>query len=140
MEAATTETGLGVLAITHYTRLLEVLHPDHMHILSRGRIVVSGGPELAEQLERTGYAGWAEEPEEGADDGRQVPRGGRSGRRSTTRSAVRVRARPTIRLPTLSADASADPSADRRSPPSEAGPAGITRLYYTPSPGQCGVT
>jgi Fe-S cluster assembly ATP-binding protein len=62
VEAATTESGLGVLAITHYTRLLGVLHPDHTHVLSRGRIVVSGGPELAEELERTGYAGWAEEP------------------------------------------------------------------------------
>jgi Fe-S cluster assembly ATP-binding protein len=64
VEAATTETGLGVLAITHYTRLLGVLHPDHTHVLSKGRIVVSGGPELAEELERTGYAEWATEPED----------------------------------------------------------------------------
>ena len=75
VEAATTETGLGVLAITHYFRLLEVLHPDHTHVLSRGRIVVSGGPELAEELERTGYAGWAVEPAEGADDKRPGPEG-----------------------------------------------------------------
>jgi Fe-S cluster assembly ATP-binding protein len=68
VEAATTETGLGVLAITHYTRLLGVLHPDHTHVLSRGRIVASGGPELAEELERTGYAGWAEEAEEAEDE------------------------------------------------------------------------
>ena len=55
--------GLGVLAITHYTRLLSVLRPDHTHVLSRGRIVASGGPELADELERTGYAGWVEEDE-----------------------------------------------------------------------------
>jgi Fe-S cluster assembly ATP-binding protein len=46
---------LGVLAITHYNRLLEELHPDHVHILVKGRIVASGGPELADQLERDGY-------------------------------------------------------------------------------------
>jgi Fe-S cluster assembly ATP-binding protein len=63
VEAATTETGLGVLAITHYTRLLSELRPDFTHVLSRGRIVASGGPELADELERTGYAGWAEEEE-----------------------------------------------------------------------------
>jgi Fe-S cluster assembly ATP-binding protein len=63
VEAATTEIGLGVLAITHYTRLLSELRPDHTHVLSKGRIVVSGGPELADELERTGYAGWAEEEE-----------------------------------------------------------------------------
>jgi Fe-S cluster assembly ATP-binding protein len=61
VEAATTETGLGVLAITHYTRLLSELRPDSTHVLSRGRIVASGGPELADELERTGYASWAEE-------------------------------------------------------------------------------
>jgi Fe-S cluster assembly ATP-binding protein len=61
VEAATTETGLGVLAITHYTRLLSELRPDHTHVLSAGRIVVSGGPELADELERTGYGEWAAE-------------------------------------------------------------------------------
>ncbi len=59
VEAATEETGLGVFAITHYNRLLSELHPDRVHVLSAGRIVASGGPELAEELERTGYAGWA---------------------------------------------------------------------------------
>ena len=49
------EWGLGVLAITHYRRLLSVLRPDAVHVLVRGRIVASGGPELAEELERTGY-------------------------------------------------------------------------------------
>ena len=61
VEAATNETGLGVLAITHYTRLLTELRPDRTHVLSGGRIVASGGPELADELEITGYAGWAEE-------------------------------------------------------------------------------
>ncbi len=58
--------GLGVLAITHYTRLLTVLRPDHTHVLFQGRIVRSGGPELADELERTGYAGWTTEPDGGA--------------------------------------------------------------------------
>lgn len=58
VEAATTEFGLGVVAITHFARLLTVLHADRVHVLLRGRIVTSGGPELAEQLEETGYAGW----------------------------------------------------------------------------------
>ena len=44
IEALTNEQNIGVLAITHYNRLLEVLHPDHVHILVKGRIVSSGGP------------------------------------------------------------------------------------------------
>jgi len=56
IEALTNEQGIGVLAITHYNRLLEVLRPDHVHILVKGRIVSSGGPELADQLEIDGYA------------------------------------------------------------------------------------
>jgi Fe-S cluster assembly ATP-binding protein len=44
-----------VLAITHYSRLLDELHPDRVHVLYEGRIVESGGPELAEELERSGY-------------------------------------------------------------------------------------
>jgi Fe-S cluster assembly ATP-binding protein len=61
IEAETSETGLGVLAITHYSRLLHELKPDRVHVLSRGRIAASGGPELAAQLEGTGYAGYVEE-------------------------------------------------------------------------------
>src|SRR5690606_30581421 len=49
---------LGVLAITHYQRLLDHLEPDHVHILVDGRIVESGGPELAERLESEGYDAW----------------------------------------------------------------------------------
>ncbi|HEY3143775.1 MAG TPA: ABC transporter ATP-binding protein, partial [Acidimicrobiales bacterium] len=49
---------LGILAITHYQRLLDYLEPDKVHILIDGRIVASGGPELARQLEREGYEAW----------------------------------------------------------------------------------
>ena len=47
--------GMGVVLITHYQRLLDEIRPDHIHILVDGRIVASGGMELAEQLERDGY-------------------------------------------------------------------------------------
>ena len=53
------EEGMGVIAITHYNRLLTELRPDRVHILVKGRIVASGGPELADQLERDGYAAFA---------------------------------------------------------------------------------
>ena len=46
----------GVLLITHYQRLLDYVEPDRVHVLSRGEIVRSGGPELARELEREGYA------------------------------------------------------------------------------------
>jgi Fe-S cluster assembly ATP-binding protein len=46
----------GVLLITHYQRLLDYVRPDRVHVLSAGRIVRSGGPELAHELEREGYA------------------------------------------------------------------------------------
>ncbi len=46
----------GVLLITHYQRLLDYVKPDQVHVLSRGRIVRIGGPELAHELEREGYA------------------------------------------------------------------------------------
>ena len=46
----------SVLLITHYQRLLDYVTPDAVHVLSRGRIVRSGGPELAHELEREGYA------------------------------------------------------------------------------------
>jgi Fe-S cluster assembly ATP-binding protein len=46
----------SVLIITHYQRLLDYVKPDKVHVLSRGRIVRSGGPELAHELEREGYA------------------------------------------------------------------------------------
>ena len=61
IEDATSEWGLGVIAVTHYNRLLEELHADRVHIFAKGRILESGGPELATKLEETGYAAWAAE-------------------------------------------------------------------------------
>jgi len=58
IEAATAE-GLAVLAITHYNRLLEELHADVVHIFGDGHILASGGPELATQLEESGYESFA---------------------------------------------------------------------------------
>src|ERR671936_922659 len=49
---------LGVLLITHYTRILRYIAPDHVHVMVAGRIVESGGPELAEELEERGYERW----------------------------------------------------------------------------------
>jgi Fe-S cluster assembly ATP-binding protein len=46
----------GVLLITHYQRLLDYVEPDRVHVLTHGEIVRSGGPELARELEREGYA------------------------------------------------------------------------------------
>jgi Fe-S cluster assembly ATP-binding protein len=45
----------GMLVITHYQRLLDYIKPDRVHVLAQGRIVASGGPELALELEREGY-------------------------------------------------------------------------------------
>jgi Fe-S cluster assembly ATP-binding protein len=58
LQAATTEWDCGVLAITHFRRLLVELTPDVIHVMSDGRIVATGGPELAETLERDGYEGF----------------------------------------------------------------------------------
>jgi len=52
---------LGVLIITHYTRILRYITPDHVHVMVDGRIVESGGPELAERLESQGYEGYRED-------------------------------------------------------------------------------
>jgi Fe-S cluster assembly ATP-binding protein len=59
IESATVQWGLGVVAITHFSRLLVELRADTIHVLSAGRIVATGGPELAQELETTGYAGYA---------------------------------------------------------------------------------
>lgn len=56
VEDLSNEGDLGVLAITHYSRLLNELKPDRVHILVKGRIVKSGGPELADVLDTDGYA------------------------------------------------------------------------------------
>ena len=57
-EVRSTRPEMGVLAITHYQRLLDHLTPDVVHILVDGRIVDSGGPELAQRLEAEGYDAW----------------------------------------------------------------------------------
>ena len=68
VEEATSETGLGVLAITHYTRLLRELKVDRVHILVKGQIRHAGGPELADELEVDGYAAYQDdEPELGSE-------------------------------------------------------------------------
>jgi Fe-S cluster assembly ATP-binding protein len=51
---------LGVLVITHYQRILNYIKPEHVHILVQGRIIMSGGPELALELEDRGYE-WVKE-------------------------------------------------------------------------------
>ena len=53
---------LGVLVITHYQRILQYLEPDVVHVLVDGRIVASGGMELANRLEREGYEAWRNPP------------------------------------------------------------------------------
>lgn len=47
---------MGILLITHYARILDQLAPDHVHVLSNGAIVRSGGRELADEIEKDGYA------------------------------------------------------------------------------------
>jgi Fe-S cluster assembly ATP-binding protein len=59
VQEATREWDLGVLAITHFRRLLDVLHPDVVHVLSEGRVVASGDSGLAEIVDRTGYAAYS---------------------------------------------------------------------------------
>ena len=60
IEALTNDVGVGVLAITHYARLLTELRPDRVHVFMGGRVVTSGGPELADELEISGYEGLAQ--------------------------------------------------------------------------------
>lgn len=49
---------LGVMLITHYTRILRYIKPDFVHVFANGKIVEEGGPELADKLEEKGYAGY----------------------------------------------------------------------------------
>src|SRR5579872_2147464 len=49
---------MGALVITHYKRILNYIEPDHVHVFVDGRIVESGGPELADKLEESGYEEW----------------------------------------------------------------------------------
>ncbi|WP_347031074.1 Fe-S cluster assembly ATPase SufC [Brevibacterium paucivorans] len=52
---AQSNTDVGVLLITHYTRILQYIKPDYVHVLVNGRVAEEGGPELANQLEAEGY-------------------------------------------------------------------------------------
>ena len=58
VERLTEEDGLGVLVITHYSRLLEELKPDYVHVFVDGKIVASGDSSLADELESDGYEKW----------------------------------------------------------------------------------
>ena len=62
-------TDLGVLLITHYTRILRYITPDYVHVMVAGRIVEEGGPELAERLEDEGYDRFLAEVEAAAESG-----------------------------------------------------------------------
>ena len=55
LSSASSEWECGILAITHFKRLLQELTPTMIHVMSEGRVVATGGPELAETLERDGY-------------------------------------------------------------------------------------
>ncbi len=59
---AAQDAGTGLLLITHYQRILHYLHPQFVHIMVGGRVVRNGGPELADEIERKGYAGIAPVP------------------------------------------------------------------------------
>src|ERR1041385_1335175 len=50
---------VGTMLITHYTRILRYIKPDHVHVFADGRIAESGGPELADKLENEGYESYA---------------------------------------------------------------------------------
>jgi Fe-S cluster assembly ATP-binding protein len=52
--------GRGFLVITHYQRLLDHIVPDTVHVMARGRIVKTGGKELAHELEKNGYRDYAD--------------------------------------------------------------------------------
>jgi Fe-S cluster assembly ATP-binding protein len=54
----TAHPSLGVLLVTHYTRILDLLRPDKVHVLVDGRIVDHGGPELADRLDKEGFEPW----------------------------------------------------------------------------------
>jgi len=57
---------MGALVITHYQRILDYVKPHYVHVFVGGRIVEEGGPELAQKLEREGYAAWGDEEERAA--------------------------------------------------------------------------
>jgi Fe-S cluster assembly ATP-binding protein len=60
---AKANTGLGILLITHYTRILRYIKPDFVHVFVAGKVAEQGGPELAERLEEEGYDRYVDAPE-----------------------------------------------------------------------------
>ena len=63
---------MGALVITHYKRILNYIEPDHVHVFVDGRIVESGGPELADKLEEFGYEEWGAESDETVNGSRST--------------------------------------------------------------------
>ena len=49
------ETGAGVILITHYSRILEYLKPNQIHVMKNGKIIMEGGDELVQKIEKEGY-------------------------------------------------------------------------------------
>jgi Fe-S cluster assembly ATP-binding protein len=62
-------TEMGALVITHYQRILNYVTPDHVHVFVGGKIVESGGPELAQRLEAEGYDAWLPQPDPTEQEG-----------------------------------------------------------------------
>ena len=62
---------MAILLITHYQRMLNHIEPDAVHVMVGGRIVRSGGPEVAIALEEQGYADWKEQEAEGEEQGKE---------------------------------------------------------------------
>jgi Fe-S cluster assembly ATP-binding protein len=60
---AKANTGLGILLITHYTRILRYIKPDFVHVFVAGKVAEQGGPELADRLEEEGYDRYIDAPE-----------------------------------------------------------------------------
>ncbi len=66
VNAVRERTGLGVLIITHYQRILEYVEPTHVHVMFEGRIVKEGGPEIVAEIDAEGYRAIREEVEAAA--------------------------------------------------------------------------
>ncbi|MFF1878863.1 Fe-S cluster assembly ATPase SufC [Leifsonia sp. NPDC058230] len=69
---AEANTGLGILLITHYTRILRYIKPDFVHVFVAGRVAEQGGPELAERLEEEGYDRFVDAPEPAKADAAEL--------------------------------------------------------------------
>ena len=64
----------ALLVVTHYQRLLDYIVPDRVHVMVNGRLVASGGKELALELEKRGYAGFEPQPTAAATSATSAPR------------------------------------------------------------------